>query len=82
MIKPKFWKRIKAQSKMIFQSPFLWRMSQLERYEFLQLSHRRRFKAGEYVYHQGDPGTGLYMIEQGAVELLYQEEHTENAVPL
>ncbi|TVQ70868.1 MAG: cyclic nucleotide-binding domain-containing protein [Balneolaceae bacterium] len=82
MIKPKFWKRIKSQSEMIFQSPFLKRMSQLERYEFLQLSHRRRFKAGEYVYHQGDPGTGLYMIEQGGVELLYQEEHTDNAVQL
>ncbi len=82
MIKPKFWKRITAQSEIIFQSPFLKRMSQLERYEFLQLSHRRRFKAGEYVYHQGDPGTGLYMIEQGAVELLYQEEHTDNAVQL
>lgn len=67
---------------MLFQSPFLKRMSQLERYEFLQLSHRRRFKPGEYVYHQGDPGTGLYMIEQGAVELLYQEEQTDNAVKL
>ncbi len=82
MIKSKFWKRIKAQSEMIFQSPFLKRMSQLERYEFLQLSHRRRFKAGEFVYHQGDPGTGLYMIEQGAVELIYQEEQTDNAVQL
>lgn len=82
MIKPKFWKRIKAQSELIYQSAFLKRMSQLERYEFLQLSHRRRFKAGEYVYHQGDPGTGLYMIEQGAVELLYQEEQTDNSVQL
>ena len=82
MINPKFWKRIKAQSDLIFQSPFLKRMSQLERYEFLQLSHRRRFKAGEYIYHQVDPGTGLYMIEQGSVELLYQEEHTDNAAQL
>ncbi len=77
MIKSKFWKRIKAQSELIFQSPFLKRMSQLERYEFLQLSHRRRFKAGEFIYHQGDPGTGLYIIEQGAVELLYQETNTD-----
>ncbi len=82
MIKPNFWKRIKAQSEMIFQSPLLKRMSQLERYEFLQLSHRRRFKAGEYVYYQNDPGTGFYMIEQGAVELLYQEEQTDNAEQL
>ncbi len=73
MFKNKFWKRIKSQSELIFHSPFLKRLSQLERYELLQLSHRRRYKAGEFVYHQGDPGTGLYLVEQGSVELLYYE---------
>ncbi|MFO8029489.1 MAG: cyclic nucleotide-binding domain-containing protein [Cyclonatronaceae bacterium] len=82
MLKPKIIKRIKAQSELIFQSPFLERMSQLERYEFLQLCHRRRFKAAEFIYHQGDPGTGLYLIEQGSVELLFQEDHTDTAVEL
>ena len=82
MYKPKFWQRIKSQSDLLFQSPFLKRLSQLERYELLQLSHRRRYKSGEFVFHQGDPGTGLYFIEQGSVELLYQENPEQDAVPL
>lgn len=57
-------------------------MSQLERYEFLQLSHRRRYKAGEYVYYRGDPGTGLYLIEQGSVELLFHQTPEEKPVQL
>ena len=82
MFKPKFWQRIKSQSELIFQSPFLKRLSQLERYELLQLSHRRRYKSGEFVYHQGDPGTGLYLIEQGSVELLFQETPEKDSIQL
>lgn len=82
MIKPRFWKRIQAQTELIFKSPFLKRMSQLERYEFLQLSHRRKFKSGEFIYHQGDPGTGLYIIEQGSVELLYFDDDSSEGMQL
>ena len=39
------------------------------RYEFLQLCHRRTFKEGEFVFYRNDPGTGMYFIEEGAVEL-------------
>ncbi|MBP3193079.1 cyclic nucleotide-binding domain-containing protein [Natronogracilivirga saccharolytica] len=81
-MKPKFLKRIKSQSEVIFQSPFLKRLSHLERYELLQLSHRRRYKAGEFVYHQGDPGTGLYLIEQGSVELLFKQSQDSEVIPL
>ena len=82
MIKPKFLNRIKSQSDVILHAPFLKRLSHLERYELLQLSHRRRYKAGEFVYHQGDPGTGLYLIEQGSVELLYRESQDSDTEPL
>ena len=82
MFKPKILRRIVSQSELMFQSPFLHRMSQLERYEFLQLCHRRRYKSGEFVYHQGDPGTGLYLIEQGSVELLHKTAGQEELTPL
>ncbi|MEX0680862.1 MAG: cyclic nucleotide-binding domain-containing protein [Balneolales bacterium] len=82
MFKSKIWKRIKSQSVLIYQSPFLKRMSQLERYEFIQFCHRRRYKAGEYVYHQGDPGTGLYLIEQGSIELLHHEPPEKEPVQI
>ncbi|MDI6402694.1 cyclic nucleotide-binding domain-containing protein [Balneolaceae bacterium ANBcel3] len=82
MLPTKFWNRIKSHTELIYQSPFLKRLSQLERYELLQLSHRRRYKAGEFVYHQGDPGTGIYFIEQGSVELSFQKSPDVETVVL
>lgn len=82
MFKNRLLKRIRSQTELIYQSAFLKRFSQLERYELLQLAHRRRYKSGEYVYHQADPGTGLYLIEQGVVELLYQETTDHDPVIL
>lgn len=68
---------LKAQSNIIFNSRFLKKLSPLERYEFLQLCHRRKYRENEYIYHQGDPGTGMYILEEGQIELIveYQDEH-------
>jgi CRP-like cAMP-binding protein len=69
--------RIKAQSRLIFKASFLENLSSPERYEFLQLCHRRLYKAGEYIYYQGDPGTGMYLIEDGRVELKIETVDSE-----
>jgi CRP-like cAMP-binding protein len=29
--------------------------------------HRRQYTAGEYVFYQGDPGLGMYVVEKGKV---------------
>lgn len=50
-------------------SKFLSALSPLERIEFLQLCHRRSYKEGEFIYYRNDPGTGMYFIESGKVEL-------------
>lgn len=55
---------------MIFSSKFLKDLSTTERYEFLQLCHRRNYNKGEYIFYQDDPGTGMYFIEEGSVELI------------
>lgn len=55
---------------MIFSSKLLKDLSTTERYEFLQLCHRRKYNQGEYIYYQDDPGTGMYFIEEGSVELI------------
>lgn len=55
---------------MIFRSKFLKDLSTTERYEFLQLCHRRKYNKGEYIFYQNDPGTGMYFIEEGSVELI------------
>ncbi|MEX0685651.1 MAG: cyclic nucleotide-binding domain-containing protein [Balneolales bacterium] len=66
---------MKSQTSIIFNSRFLKKLSPLERYEFLQLCHRRRYREKEYIYHQGDPGTGMYILESGQVELIIEYEN-------
>lgn len=31
--------------------------------------HRREYAAGEYIFSQGDPGLGMYVVEEGDVEI-------------
>lgn len=65
----KKFERLKNQSKIVFKSRFIKNLTPAERYEFLQLCHRRSYKEGEYVFYRNDPGTGMYFIEDGKVEL-------------
>lgn len=62
-------KKLKEQTNIIFNSPFLSKLTPAERYEFLQLCHHRRYKAGEFIFYKGDPGTGMYFVERGKVLL-------------
>lgn len=65
---------IKKQGRVIFNSRFLQNLTVLERSEFLQYCHRRKYKKNEYIYYKGDPGTGMYFIEEGKVELILEAE--------
>ncbi|MEX0722198.1 MAG: cyclic nucleotide-binding domain-containing protein [Balneolaceae bacterium] len=60
---------LKNQSNIVFKSRILTNLNPVERYEFLQHCHRRRYKKGEYVFYKNDPGTGMYFIEEGRIEL-------------
>lgn len=62
-------KRIKNQADIVLNSRFLKNLSPLERYEFLQLCHRRTYNEGEFIFYRNDPGTGMYFIEEGKIEL-------------
>lgn len=74
MLGSKSLESLKNQGKVIFNSRFLKNLSSAERYEFLQLCHRRKYKEGEHIYYQGDPGTGMYFIEDGKVQLIIEPE--------
>src|SRR5690625_270117 len=63
------WEKIKNQSSIVFKLSLLKNLSPLVRYEFLQLCHRRRFHSGDFIFFQDDPGTGMYIIEEGKVRL-------------
>lgn len=67
-------KKIKNQNDIIFNSRFLRNLTMLERSEFLQYCHRRQYKENEHIYYQGDPGTGMYFVEEGKVELVVEPE--------
>lgn len=74
MFGSKQFNNLKNKSDLIFQSRFLKNLTMLERSEFLQYCHRRQYKENEYIYYQGDPGTGMYFVEDGKVELIVEPE--------
>lgn len=79
MFEKKSLSKLKAQTDLILKSKFLNSMSPLERYEFLQLCHRRKYNEGEYIYYQNDPGTGMYFIENGRVQLIVENSSDETS---
>ncbi len=34
--------------------------------------HPREFRADEIIFHQGDPGVGMYIIEEGTVKIVFE----------
>ncbi|MCC5906501.1 MAG: cyclic nucleotide-binding domain-containing protein [Balneolaceae bacterium] len=78
MFKKSDFKKIKDQSGIVFNSKMLKGLSPLERYELLQLCHRRKYKEGEFIYYQNDPGTGMYFIEEGSVKLTVTNPAEQN----
>jgi CRP-like cAMP-binding protein len=69
MFKKSDLQKIRKQGNIVLNSKLLSDLSLTERYELLQLCHRRRYKEGEYIFYQNDPGTGMYFIEEGAIQL-------------
>jgi CRP-like cAMP-binding protein len=41
---------------------------------------RRRFRRGEVIFHQGDPGDALHLVESGAIKIVLPSEHGEEAI--
>jgi CRP/FNR family cyclic AMP-dependent transcriptional regulator len=47
--------------------PFFKELSKKEISLLTNIIHTRNYLAGEYVFYQGDPGIGLYIIREGEV---------------
>jgi CRP/FNR family transcriptional regulator, cyclic AMP receptor protein len=43
-------------------------------YALAEAMHRRSYRRGEVLYYEGDPGLGLYVIEQGRIQLRSESE--------
>jgi CRP-like cAMP-binding protein len=74
MLKSNLLKTLRNEGRIVFKSKFLKDLSHTEAYEFIQHCHKRNFKAGEYIYHQNDPGNGMYFLEEGQVELIVEND--------
>ncbi|MFZ1731436.1 MAG: cyclic nucleotide-binding domain-containing protein [Bacteroidota bacterium] len=42
-----------------------------------RILHRRKYHAGEYIFREGDPGLGMYIIEEGEVSIVSESRSTE-----
>jgi CRP/FNR family cyclic AMP-dependent transcriptional regulator len=51
------------------QWPLLGVLSDSDRRELLQRARRRRFARQEIVFHEGDPGDALHLVEKGHVAI-------------
>ncbi|MCF8259469.1 MAG: cyclic nucleotide-binding domain-containing protein [Melioribacteraceae bacterium] len=45
---------------------------------FMELIHNRAYQANEYIFHQSDPGIGLYIIKEGKVLITQTLEGEKN----
>lgn len=65
-------KSIRQKISILFNNPLFEHFSTLERFDFIKLCHKRTYRQGEIIYHQGDPAVGIYFIEEGKVSLTIQ----------
>lgn len=60
-----------ADLKKSLQSiPLFKDLSRHDLNSLLKIIHNRTFVEGEYIFNQGDPGIGLYVIREGKVEIV------------
>jgi len=56
-------------SRVLAQVPFLAELSPEEVEQLSKCLRRRRYRKGEVIFLEGDPGTTLYLIEAGRVKI-------------
>ena len=49
-------------------------LSRKELREVENIIHRREYHGGEAIFHQGDPGLGMYIIIQGRVQIVNNQD--------
>ena len=55
---------------MLSKIPVFENLKTKELRQVAGIVHRRQYVSGEYVFYQGDPGLGMYVVEQGEVSVL------------
>jgi CRP-like cAMP-binding protein len=55
---------------MLSKIPVFEKLEPKELRQVASIVHRRQYVAGEYVFYQGDPGLGMYVVEKGKVGIV------------
>jgi CRP-like cAMP-binding protein len=76
IVRSSFWANLfksptdKSDLQEILQTiPFFEKLSKRELSGLFNIIHNRSYIKGEYIFHQGDPGIGLYIIREGEVRI-------------
>ncbi len=69
--------RVRSRVEMLRASRVFAEMPTRHLYVIAEVMHERHFKRDEYVYYEGDPGLGMYLISRGRVRLTRQNEHDQ-----
>ncbi|HAP34829.1 MAG TPA: hypothetical protein DCQ28_02385, partial [Bacteroidetes bacterium] len=67
-----FKSKIKPASieEMLSKIPVFEKLEVKELRQIASIVHRRQYAKGEYVFYQGDPGLGMYVVEKGKVGIV------------
>ncbi|MDD8018126.1 MAG: cyclic nucleotide-binding domain-containing protein [Bacteroidota bacterium] len=73
-----FRSRIKPASleEMLSKIPVFEKLTPKELRHVADILHRRQYVKDEYVFYQGDPGLGMYVVEKGRVGIVVEGKDT------
>lgn len=58
---------------LLSQVPIFSQLTSRELRKLGAIVHRREYAANEFIFSQGDPGLGMYVVEDGQVEIILTE---------
>ncbi len=57
---------------LLREIPLFARLSNRELDAIEAILYRRRYRAGETIFRQGEPGVGMYIVAEGVVSIIYE----------
>ena len=58
---------------LLSKVPIFSKLTERELRRVGSIVHRREYAADEFIFSQGDPGLGMYVVEEGQVDILLTE---------
>jgi CRP-like cAMP-binding protein len=65
---------------LLAKAPLFADLEQAELIGLGELAHRRAYRKGEYIFHQGDAGDALYVLMDGRVKVVFTSEEGEEMI--